>query len=293
MNVKNCDTSSNEEFQIMFRVEGLIAPNEGVSLNNSLLITGIDNRDTSLVTFKLSNEDYEKTQKNEIPQMKFLQNILQIYGLITDRKVTLLSGYSCGKITEETPLGKIPYGIIKAYLNVDAKQKEKNKDFIKKTIKKYESIKNIFENRNKLYLINAIDYYNRSLADERIEEEFIDLMISLESLFSRENDELALRYSLRIAFLVGCEDEKYRAEIFKLTKKLYTKRSKIVHGTGEKELEYTDISKFRKMINTAIKIMVNINLRKQDLLDLIDEAIYSDTKRQELFKKIQLVTDEW
>ncbi|NLD66570.1 MAG: PQQ-binding-like beta-propeller repeat protein [Crenarchaeota archaeon] len=155
MNVKNCDTSSNEEFQIMFRVEGLIAPNEGVSLNNSLLITGIDNRDTSLVTFKLSNEDYEKTQKNEIPQMKFLQNILQIYGLITDRKVTLLSGYSCGKITEETPLGKIPYGIIKAYLNVDAKQKEKNKDFIKKTIKKYESIKNIFENRNKLYLMTS------------------------------------------------------------------------------------------------------------------------------------------
>ena len=289
----SAESSDKEEYQMGFLVKGLIAPNDGVNFNDSLLIKGVDNREDSYVYFKVSKEACEKSLLSDSEQMKVLRNILQIYGLISNSEVILPSGRSFGPITKEHPFGKMPHGTITSCTIIDEEEKERNKPIIHKTIEKYDSINNIFENNSKAYLRNAIDYYNRALADERIEEKFIDLMISLESLFSQENDELALRYSLRIAFIVGCEQENKRTEIFKLTKKLYNKRSKIVHGTSERELEYEDISKFEKIINQAIRRMIHINLSKQSILELIDEAVYSDTKRQELFIIIQKAINEW
>jgi len=118
-------------------------------------------------------------------------------------------------------------------------------------------------------------------------------MISLESLFSKENDELGLRYSLRIAFLIGSWQEDKRPEVFRLVKKLYKKRSQIVHGTGQIDLENRDISDFRGIISKAIKILIHMNLSKESMLDLLDDAVYIDNKRQELDKVVQEAIKKW
>ena len=75
-------------------------------------------------------------------------------------------------------------------------------------------MKSVFEEKEKSYLRNAIDYYYRSLEDSRLEKKLIDLMISLESLFSREIDELSLRYSLRASFFLSSRDSNRRVEIY-------------------------------------------------------------------------------
>jgi hypothetical protein len=136
-------------------------------------------------------------------------------------------------------------------------------------------------------LKNAIDYYERSVKDDMLEEKLLDLMISLESLFSNERDELGLRYSLRASFLLGVGQEGRRPRIFKNIHELYGKRSAVVHGTSKVNLEYSDIVFLQENVREAIKRLIHIDMPKQKILELLDESIY-DGNQLEVLEKIVL-----
>jgi Apea-like HEPN len=283
-----------EECQIGFWIKGLIGPNEEIVFDDSLLIRGVPTKADTCIYFKFKKKKNEDLDTFADEQGKTLRKIFQIYGLISDSHVEVPTGWCASPITKEIPFGKMKHIFIESEVIADEKTKERYKPLIKKAITKYTCVKDIYENQNKAYLRNAIDYYNRSLKDDSLEEKLIDLMIALESLFSGGGGELALRYSLRIAFLAGNGNEDKRSEIFKLVKGLYGKRSEIVHGISEVKLEYADVSQFKSIINQAIKILVQIKLKKQTVLDLLDEAaVLSETKKQELNQLVLEAINEW
>ena len=180
-----------------------------------------------------------------------------------------------------------------AYAVIEEEQRVKNVPLLKKTMTKYESVKNIFQDRNKAFLRNAIDYYHRSLGDLRLEEKLIDLMISLESLFSRETQELRLRISLRASFLLGVGQEKVLPNIFRNIYKLYDKRSKVVHGTQIVDLDEFEISILQKYVREAIKRFIHIEMPKKDFLQLLDESVYDEAKRAYLNQIVLMAIEKW
>jgi hypothetical protein len=173
------------------------------------------------------------------------------------------------------------------------KRRREQIPIIEKTFAKYERVKSIFQQKSKKFLENAIDYYYRSLGDERLEEKIIDLMISLESLFSNEKDELGLRYSLRVAFLLGVDKEQERPTIFKTIHSLYGKRSAVVHGTGNVKLEYSEISALQGYVREAIKRLIHIEMPKQDFISLLDESVHNAEKTFSLNDIVREAIKKW
>ena len=168
-----------------------------------------------------------------------------------------------------------------------------NVPLLKKTIAKYESVKDIFQDKKKAFLKNAIDYYHRSLSDFRLEEKLIDLMISLESLFSRETQELGLRISLRASFLLSVNQENERSNIFRNIYTLYRKRSKVVHGTEVVDLDIFEISILQEYVREAIKRLIHTEMPKKNILRLLDESVYDKEKRELLNEEILKAIKRW
>ena len=191
----------SEDWQIGFKVEGLVAPKKEIVFSDYILIRGVPRRDSSYVFFKFTLQNEEEKDKIRDDFINVLRNITQMYGLVTNIYSEALLSSVTAKISSENPFGYTKHSPeFRLVPVIGDEQRRKNIPFLKKTMAKYETVKNIFEDRRKSYLRNAIDYYYRSLGDFRLEEKLIDLMISLESLFSRETQELRLRISLRASF---------------------------------------------------------------------------------------------
>lgn len=108
------------------------------------------------------------------------------------------------------------------------------------------------------------------------EDKLISMFISLESLFlgKEERGELRYRLSLRAATLIGNMSGRKRSELFDDLKRLYDKRSAVVHGGAEK-VTYDDISALETYVRYAVKGFVSLLLQtqtKKDILDLLDHV---------------------
>jgi len=80
-------------------------------------------------------------------------------------------------------------------------------------------------------LLRSAEYYRSSLSRERAPERLVDLAIALESMFTpaSAHTELTFRISQNVSQLIG-DDGPARIEISKLVKKLYERRSALLHG---------------------------------------------------------------
>jgi len=283
----------SEEWQFCYSVKGLVAPEKEITFG-SVLIRGKSPSHEASVFFKtpVGNEKEKDDCRDKL--VKVLRNIMLVYSLFTDIHVEVLSGSSSSKISSEHPFGDkklcVHLGMIPVF---DEERRNREIPILEKTIAKYESTKSVFEKKNKAFLKNAIDYYYRSLGDNRLEEKIIDLMIALESLFSKENDELGLRYSLRAGFLLGIKQEDKRPDVVRTVKKLYAKRSKIVHGTESVDLSYKEISNLQNIVKESIKRMIHIKMAKQNFLELIDEAVFDEEKKKLLTTLVEEAIEKW
>jgi hypothetical protein len=187
----------SEDWQFCFFVKGLVAPEEGITFGD-MMILGIPPSHDASIFFKVSTKSEKDKDALRNDLLNNLRNIAEVYGLVTNTYVEVLSGSSASKVSSEHPFGdKKLCGHITSIPVFDRERRRRDIPLIEKTITKYEVVKPIFQGKAKGFLKNAIDYYYRSLKDDTLEETIIDLMISLESLFSREIDELGLRYSLK------------------------------------------------------------------------------------------------
>jgi hypothetical protein len=297
----------SEDWQFCFFVKNLVAPEKEVSFDN-VLIKGIPPSHDACIFFKTSIKQGDEKEKEEIEKnfRDILRNISLTYGLVANTYLEVLPSSSNAKIDSEHIFGDkrlcIHIGLIPVF---DEERRKRDIPIIEKTLKKYGEIKSIFQLKKERFLKNAVDYYSRSLKDDLLEEKLIDLMISLESLFSRNEAELSYRISLRTSFFLGFPEEKERPEIFKKIYDLYSKRSTIVHGTENVKLEWNEVMWLQQQVSKAIKRFIHIELpqamlanlkgkgKKQKLLSLLDEAIYDEEKRKTLYILFEEAIKKW
>ena len=98
---------------------------------------------------------------------------------------------------------------------------------------------------------------------------FLVLMIGLETLLNPSEYELRHRISRNTAVLLG-ENRENSEEIFAEVKKLYDKRSDIVHSGKRRIIERGDLLKLRDYLRKAIIKMNRVGKEKEEITDLLD-----------------------
>lgn len=98
---------------------------------------------------------------------------------------------------------------------------------------------------------------------------FLSLMIALEALFNRSQLELSYTIRRNTAVLLG-KSEKESKEIYSDMKKLYVKRSKIVHKGKTNIVDRSDVEKLRNYVRNAIKKIYSMNIDKEKLFFVLN-----------------------
>ncbi len=108
----------------------------------------------------------------------------------------------------------------------------------------------------------AVNYFNRSYSQHFLTNKFLDTMFVLENLFLRNtSQELKYKLSMRMAYVLGANDNKKREVIFTFIKDCYDIRSRIVHGDKITKLDVKRIFKLREFTIDSLKIF----FKKKDL----------------------------
>lgn len=104
---------------------------------------------------------------------------------------------------------------------------------------------------------------------------FLALMVSLEALLNPGEQELTYRISRNAAVLLGKKDKNSK-DIFDEIKKLYGKRSKIVHTGKSDIINGEDLSTLRYYARESIKEINKIDKTGKELWDLLNSRGFSE-----------------
>ena len=121
----------------------------------------------------------------------------------------------------------------------------------------------------------AFDNFELSYETRNINLSFLALMISLETLFNQDHQELRYRVSRNTAVLLGKEDEDSK-NIFSEIKKLYDKSSRIVHTGKSNIINKKDLLKLRYYVRESIKEIKKIDKTKDELIDLLNSCGFGE-----------------
>ena len=149
----------------------------------------------------------------------------------------------------------------------------------------------ILSDKERKYVRNALEYFYKSLGEDEIKKRLIDLIISLESLFS-PGIEIRYRVSVRMATMLGYIG-KDKKRVFDLVYDFYNKRNHIVHGDTEINIEWKEFYEFESYVQDCCRIYLYLNMKRRDVLNMLDESIIHDAAKNELEKIIQLAYEKW
>ena len=138
-----------------------------------------------------------------------------------------------------------------------------------------EFIKNTKLPFTELYLRLAFDNFELSYEVGNTCLSFLALMVGLEALLNPGEQELTYRISRNAAVLLGKKDNNSK-DIFDEIKKLYSKRSKIVHTGKSDIINGEDLFKLRKYIRYSIKEINKIGKTGKELWDLLNSRGFSE-----------------
>ena len=82
-------------------------------------------------------------------------------------------------------------------------------------------------------------------------------------------------------------------KIFRDIYELYDKRSKVVHGIEDVDLDSTKIWILGDYVRDAIKRFIHIEMRKEDILRLVEESVYDKEKREQLNQIVLEAIKKW
>lgn len=121
----------------------------------------------------------------------------------------------------------------------------------------------------------AFDNFELSYEVGNTHLSFLTLMISLEALLNPGEQELTYRISRNAAVLLGKKDNNSK-DIFNEIKKLYGKRSKIVHTGKSDIINGEDLFKLRYYVRDLIKEINKIGKTGKELWDLLNSRGFSE-----------------
>ncbi len=123
-------------------------------------------------------------------------------------------------------------------------------------------------------------HFSNYHSKEMKEEQFIDLIIALESLFTPATQEVTYRISQYAGVFLGDQNEGYK--IYEFIKEMLSKRGKLFHGQyaikkliGGQFLSDEEIKNFASYIRRAILGFIILHLR-------------GENKREEILKKLEM-----
>ena len=97
-------------------------------------------------------------------------------------------------------------------------------------------------------------------------------MISMEAFFSNSQNEITYQVSRNAAVLLGKSKDESK-EIFDDMKKLYGKRSKLIHGKRDKKpITLEDVLRLRHYVRESIKSIYKLGLDQKELLDILNTS---------------------
>ncbi|MCI0707543.1 MAG: hypothetical protein L0Y80_08690 [Ignavibacteriae bacterium] len=114
------------------------------------------------------------------------------------------------------------------------------------------------------YIKLSYESFQKSYSSEDHIIGFLQLMIAFEALFNDGSSELKYRMSRGAAMLLG-EDRKQFQEIFSLAKKLYDKRSVLLHTGNPKGISIDDMLTLRELVRNAIVKISGLGFSKETL----------------------------
>lgn len=127
------------------------------------------------------------------------------------------------------------------------------------------------------YLQLAFESFDESYEAHNSKTEFLTLMIAVEILFNMGPQELRYRVARGTAVVLG-ETVKEAEKIFGRMKKLYDKRSKLVH-TGRSEITENDVWWLREYVRRAIVVLGELDIPKEELAPKLDAAGFGQRAR--------------
>lgn len=136
----------------------------------------------------------------------------------------------------------------------------------------------------------AVRRFNFSYERANREDELIDMMISLESIFlTGESGELGYRVAIRVAGLLG-NTSKERQEIFAFISRAYKERNNIVHGRkapekvkvkGRAVIFNAFVSNVRDYLRRSIREVLHLGLYGNSLITELERRILVGPKKDE------------
>ena len=133
----------------------------------------------------------------------------------------------------------------------------------------------------------AFDLYAR---EDFEDVEIVNALTALEALLLNDSkSELSYRLSMRVAYLIGTDDET-RKQLFRDMKEFYDLRSTIVHGSQIKpkhqsRLEQSDsLREIVRIVLLTIIALIGEGLNKLEIDQLLDEIIFDEFRRLQVQK---------
>lgn len=215
--------------------------------------------------FRAESDSEENYRKFSHRLEKFADCLVYLTGM----PVRVGSGYGLSELTKGAPLELRHYGKMKAVPLIKPEKAEKE---LKDTA-------DLSRAQIPKYLENAMMFFRKSILADTDEEALIYLIISLEAIFSRNQQELRYRLSLRAAYFLSGTDNESRKNRFQLVYEMYKLRNDIVHGRPLEKAQLKrlkSVSELRILVKESISRLIALATRLPDqkaLVRLIDSSI--------------------
>lgn len=282
----------NKDWQISYIVDDLIAP-EAAIVSDDILIRRGRNKRQAYVFFKITDEESENIG---FPKKDKLDELFYIYALemLRHSKLSYWRTFVKTPINEMAPFGQrvIP-GIPIVHPDEQLSEKLFTAMYhgLQLATDELKRLGDILSDRERAYVRNALEYFYKSLGEDDLKKRLIDLVISLESLFS-PGIEIRYRVSLRMATLLGYIG-KDKKRVFDIVYDFYNKRSRMVHGDVNVDIEWAEFYEFESYLRDCCRIYLYLDKKRKDVLQMLDESLILKSTQDDLGEIIKSAYEEW
>ena len=213
------------------------------------------------------NASFEETYVDRGGYYGSIKRIISLLRLIQEGQIEITQHYVYYKPEDpilssspnNIPLLQIPFHLYKKELN-----------FANAFLKKYRLPFDF------PYLQLAFENFDKSYCVDEIPLCFLTLMIAAEVLFNDGHQELKYRITRGIAVLLG-RTYGESLDIYSKMRKLYDKRSLLVHTGRQDKLSYNDIFLLRQYLRESIRSLLSLNIDKKSLSEKLTATGFGDS----------------
>ena len=269
---------SPKDWQVKYTVIGFLLPplarsvevTDRLVLKQTKKLERVGNRQVPTVDayIKVTIEDESKIFKIA---KDYLQSFLELFSLKTGLRVRI---YKRGVAISlgDSKLGEAKHGDAEmTRMGVLRAEGEKKLWYVSDDMKwVFSRTLPHLECEENQYLRLALSYYHRALLTDKVEESLIDLMIAAEALFYTGQDSHGEEISSRLGKLVASNNEEMES-VRERTKRLYSKRSAVVHG-GVTSIPTKDIGHLFQDLKVALEkfLLLGRTMQRKKIITMIE-----------------------